>query len=276
MLRGLLTAAVLLAGGSAAAQQDTTLADIRQDLAVLSVELRNLRAELNTTGGPAPVGGATALDRINAIESALQQITAKAEQLEFRIGRVVQDGTNRIGDLRFRLCELEPGCDIATLGATDPLGGDAVPAAPAAVRPAQPATDTAQFQGELAVSEEADFRTAQQALEGGDYTGAQTLFSQFRETYPMGPLEPAALVGEGRALEAQGDTREAARRFLSAYSGFPDAAIAPEALWRLGDTLAALGSVSEACVTLAEVARLYPGSEAVTDAEASRNELGCQ
>lgn len=277
MLRGMVFGICLLAGGMAAAQQEQTLADIKQDLAVLTVELRKLRSELNTTGSPALGVGGSALDRITAIEGELQRVTAKAEELEFRIGRVVQDGSNRIGDLKFRICELEPGCDIGKLGETDPLGGDAVPAAPVVAQPATPpATDALPFDGELAISEEADFRAALDALDAGDYAGAELLFAQFRETYPMGPLEPAALVGEGRALEGVGDSREAARRYLSAYSGFPDSAIAPEALWRLGDAIAALGSIDDACITLGEVSVRYPGSDAVSQAEASRQKLGCQ
>ncbi|MBV7394295.1 tol-pal system protein YbgF [Mameliella sediminis] len=276
MLRALVFGSCLLAGGMAAAQQGETLADVRQDLAVLTVELRKLRSELNTTGAPSVSIGGSALDRITAIERELQRLTAKTEELEFRLGRVVEDGTNRIGDLKFRLCELEPGCDIGKLAETDPLGGGAVPSVTPAQPAPAPATDALPFDGELAVSEEADFRAALKALEEGDYSGAELLFAQFRETYPMGPLEPAALVGEGRALEAQGDTREAARRYLSAYSGFPDAGVAPEALWRLGDALAALGSVSEACITLGEVAARYPGSDAVAQAAASRQKLNCQ
>lgn len=276
MFRGLLIAALVLGGGPATAQQMDTLADIRQDLSVLTVELRKLRAELNTTGGPTVVGGGTALDRINAIERELQRVTAKTEQLEYTIGLVVQDGTNRIGDLKFRLCELEPGCDIAALGRTDPLGGDAAPTITSPVAAPPPATDAMPFVGELAVSEEADFRAALEALETGDYAGAEMLFAQFRETYPMGPLEPAALIGEGRALEALGDTREAARRYLDAYSNFPETSVAPEALWRLGVSLGVLGSIPEACVTLAEVGRRFPGAAAVSQAQSSRNELGCQ
>ena len=278
MLRGLVfgpcLCLCLMVGSGVAAQQGDTLADIKQDLAVLTVELRKLRSEMNTTGAPALAIGGSPLDRITAIEGELQRVTAKTEELEFRIGRVVKDGTNRIGDLQFRLCELEPGCDIGQLGASDPLGGDAVPTVRAQPAPA-PATDALPFEGELAVSEEADFRAALDALDAGDFSGAALLFAQFRETYPLGPLEPAALIGEGRALEGLGDTREAARRYLSAYSGFPDAPIAPEALWRLGDALAALGSVNEACITLGEVGARYPGSDAVAQAETSRLNLGC-
>lgn len=276
MLRGLVFGACLLAGGVASAQQEQTLADIKQNLAVLTVELRNLRSELNTTGGPGVAVGGAPLDRIDAIESELQRMTAKVEQLEFRIGQVVQDGANRIGDLQFRICELEPGCDIANVGRADPLGGDAVPRPKAAVLAPDPATDVLPFQGQLAVSEEADYRAALDAFQQGDTAGASLLFEQFRDNYPGSPLTAAALVGEGQALSAQGDTREAARRFLNAYSNFPDSQVAPEALFRLGRALGALGSRREACITLAEVARRYPGSAAVADAEGSLADLGCQ
>lgn len=261
---------------AAPAQTTETLADIRQDLTVLFVEMQRLRQELNTTGSPTVALPDGTLDRIAAIEAELQRITAKAEELEFRIARVVEDGTNRLGDLEFRLCEVEPDCDFSQLGVTPRLGGDAVPDPVAPAVAPSPGTDSGPLgSGELAVSEEADFRAAQDAFDAGDYAGAARLFGVFRETYPQGPLEAAALVGEGRALGAAGDIRESARRFLQAYSDYPDAPVAPEALWRLGVQLGALGSVAEACVTLAEVGLRYPASEFVAQAADSRAALGC-
>ena len=273
----LIGAVFLWAGaGQAPAQQGETLADIRQDLVVLQVELGRLKQELNTTGGVSAGLGGTALDRIATIEAELQRITAKAEELEFRLDRIVSDGTNRLGDLEFRLCDLDPACDIGTLTVTDPIGGAAAVADRPAPTPAQSAaSDALVFDGQLAVSEEADFAEARAALEGGDASGAAQLFAQFRETYPGSPLEALALIGEGRAWAEQGDTREAARRFLQAYSGYPDAPAAPEALWRLGVALAALDSLTEACVALAEVGNRYAGSDFVGRAEASRTELAC-
>ena len=273
----LIGAVFLWAGaGQAPAQQGETLADIRQDLVVLQVELGRLKQELNTTGGVSAGLGGTALDRIATIEAELQRITAKAEELEFRLDRIVSDGTNRLGDLEFRLCDRDPACDIGTLKVTDPIGGAAAVADRPAPTPAQSAaSDALVFDGQLAVSEEADFAEARAALEGGDASGAAQLFAQFRETYPGSPLEALALIGEGRAWAEQGDTREAARRFLQAYSGYPDAPAAPEALWRLGVALAALDSLTEACVTLAEVGNRYAGSDFVGRAEASRTELAC-
>lgn len=261
--------------GAAQAQSTQTLADIRQDISVMQVEIARLKQELNTTGSGNTLTGGSALDRVNAIETALQRMTAKTEGLELRINRIVKDGTNRLGDLEFRVCEVEPGCDIGTLGQTAPIGGEEV-ASIAPVDPIPSGSDALPVEGELAISEEADFRAAQDALNAQDFAGAAQLFALFRENYPQGPLEAASLLGEGRALDGQGDTREAARRYLQAYSGYPDAKVAPEALWRLGTSLAALGSTPEACVTLAEVSGRYPASEFVIKAASSMADLSCQ
>ena len=56
-----------------------------------------------TGAAPAGVAGGDALQRMDAIEAALAQLTSKTEALEFRVNQVVTDGTNRIGDMEFRL-----------------------------------------------------------------------------------------------------------------------------------------------------------------------------
>ena len=266
---------MIFCAGGLPAQQADTLADIRQDLAVLTTELQRLQAEMGTSGDTGVTISGSVLDRITSIESELQRVTAKTEELGFRIEQVVKDGTNRLGDLEFRLCELEAGCDIGSLGQTAPLGGQAAAqtSPPAPATPVQSALPTGGVQ--LAMSEETDFRAAQEALAAGNHRDAAEKFATFRITYPQGPLEPAALLGEGRALKALGDTREAARRFLDAYSGYPEAEVAPEALWRLGVALADLGSVPEACVTLQEVSGRYPGAEVVEQAQAALAQLTC-
>jgi len=272
---GLLTFAVLIALRAApvAAQQDQTLADIRQELTVLYVEIQKLKRELSTTGAPqVAVGGGSVLERVGAIESELQRLTAETEQLEYRIGRIVEDGTNRIGDLEFRLVELEGG-DLSKLGETTTLGGDTgagTPAAPAA--PAQPADDGGT---ELAMGEQADFDAANTALQEADYAAAAERFAAFNEAYPGSPLAARALLGRGRALDGLGDTREAARAYLSAFTSDDSGPTAPEALYELGAALGRLGQVDQACVTLGEVGLRFPQAEAVALARQEMAALGC-
>lgn len=249
------------------AQDTQTLADIRQELNVLYVEMQRLKQELSTTGSPGvQVAGVTVLDRLNAIEGELQRLTARTEELEFRVDSIVQDGTNRIGDLEFRLVELEGG-DVTQLGETTTLGGDVAPSA------VQPTASTPQTQ--LAVGEEADFQAAQAAVAAGEHARAVTLLEGFNQTYPGSPLAAQASLLRGQSLNELGDTREAARAFLESYSTAPEGVVASEAVFELGRALGRLGKTSEACVTLGEVANRYPGTAAVQSAQAEMATLGC-
>ncbi|MEL7127616.1 MAG: tol-pal system protein YbgF [Pseudomonadota bacterium] len=264
-----LVAALALPAPGAVAQDADTLADIRQEMTVLYVEVQRLRRELSTTGGASTnLAGAGALDRLNAIEAELQRLTSKTEELEFRINSVVTDGTNRIGDLEFRLCELEAGCDIAALGDTPRLGGGDVPATPTIAPSPQPET-------QLAEQERADFERAQEALASGDFRAAADQFETFNATYPGSPLQIEAELRRGEALEGLGDVRQGARAYLSAFSLDQQGPNAAEALFRLGAALGRLGQTQEACVTLGEVGLRFPAAEAVADAQASMQNFGC-
>lgn len=248
-----------------------SLADIRQELSMLYVEVQKLKTELSTTGSANVASGAGGLnERMATLEGELSRLTGLTEQLEFRINSIVKDGTNRIGDLEFRLVELEGG-DISQLGETTTLGGGEVPVAPIAPpEPSQPVTT------ELAVSEREDFEAAGAALEAQQYAEAAALYQSFIENYPGGPLTAEAHFQRGEALTGQGDVKSAARSYLNAFSGAPNSDRAPDALFRLGHALGELGQVSEACATLAEVGKRFPGTPAVEDANASRSNLGCQ
>ncbi|MDW4499503.1 tol-pal system protein YbgF [Sulfitobacter sp. D35] len=260
--------------------QDETLADIRQELNVLYVEVQKLKRELSTTGAPGvSTAGNSVIERVSAMESELQRLTSKAEELEFRINSIVEDGTNRIGDLEFRLVELEGG-DVSSLGETTTLGGEAAQSgaaagnAPAATPP--PATQPAAPGGaQLAVGEETDFKAAQESLAAGNYQQAANQFADFTQTYPGGPLGPAAELGRGTALENLGDSREAARAYLASFSADPTGQTAPEALFRLGRALGALGQTQEACVTLGEVGVRFPNAPEAQQAASQRGTLGC-
>ncbi|MEM0937474.1 MAG: tol-pal system protein YbgF [Pseudomonadota bacterium] len=269
---GLLGAVCALSFGAAPALSQVadgqTLADIRQDLSVLFVEVQRLNRELSTTGAATTgVAGTTVLERVDVIEQQLQRLTALTEELDFRIQSVVRDGTNRIGDLEFRLCELEPGCDFASLGETPSLGGVAPAAAPTpAPSPSGP---------QLAVGEQADFDRARTALEQGRHSEAAELFAQHSQTYPGGPLTGEANFLRGEALAALGETAPAARAYLEAFSQAPESDRAPQALLKLGQSLALLGQTQDACVTLGEVQVRFPGSGEASAAAADLSRLGC-
>jgi tol-pal system protein YbgF len=266
-----LIVALTVGAPMAAMAQDQSLADIRQQLTILYVDLQRLRTELSTTGAlTTGTAGNTPLDRLNEIEASLQGLTSKTEELEFRINRITVDGTNRVGDLEFRLCELEASCDIASLGDTPSLGGvdsaDSVPTAQTAPISNGPA---------LAVGEAADFERAQEALASGDFRGAADQLATFSTSYPGSPIGAQAAYLRGQALEGLGEMTNAARAYLEAFSTNPEGDKAPEALFKLGFSLGAIGQTQDACVTLGEVGVRFPSAPAANDAASAMANLGC-
>ena len=274
MGRALRLALFLVVAALPAAAQDRqqTMADIKQQLEVMKVELLTLQRELSTTGAVnAPQSGGSVLDRVNAMQSELMRLTGKIEELENRIDRVVRDGTNRIGTLEYRLTELAGG-DLSSIPPIEPLGGEepgsAVVTAPTPAPSAQG--------GATAVGEQADFDRAKQAYDAGSYAEAAAQFQTFTQTYTAGPLYSEAHFWRGEALSQQGDTSGAARAYLDSFSGAPSGTMAGPALFKLGQSLGQLGQTQEACVTLSEVGTRFPGSPAANDAAAARQNLGCQ
>jgi tol-pal system protein YbgF len=271
-----LLAALAVAAPAAAQDRAQTLADIRQELSVLWVEVQNLRRELSTTGGPqANLQGTSIPDRVNSIEAELSRLTARTEELSNRIDRIVADGTNRIGDLEFRLVELEGG-DVSRLGETSTLGGGAMPSVAApALPPPMPAQPGGGSGPELAMGERADFERGKGALDRGEFELAAAELARFTATYPGSPLSGEANFWRGEALSALGDSSGAARAYLDSFSGDPQGMMAADALLQLGLALDRLGQRQEGCVMLGEVTVRFPSSAASVEAQAARGSMGC-
>ena len=106
------------------AQDEQTLMDIRQELEFVYAEIVSLKRDLSTTGNALQtVNNGPALQRIDMLEAEVRRITGQIEAKQNWIKRIVTEGTKRVGDLEFRLCELEVGCDIGSLDRIAPLGG---------------------------------------------------------------------------------------------------------------------------------------------------------
>ncbi len=271
----ILTATLALTAPAHAQDKAATLADVRQELSVLYVELQKLKRELSTTGSAGQLNtSGSVLDRVGSIESELQRLTARSEEMQLRIDRVVTDGTNRVGDLEFRLVELEGG-DTSKLGETSTLGGGDMPQSGGASM-IEPADTSAVPSEPLAVGEKADFDAAEAAMTAGDNADAAQKYASFVETYPGSPLAARAYLARGKALEAGGDMKQAAKSYLDGFSANKAGPDAPDALFRLGRALGQLGQRDAACQTLSEVETRFAGSVPANEARGEMQTLACQ
>ncbi len=228
------TLSVALLVGPVAAQT-LTLADIRGDLSILSQQLEALREELSPTGntGLSPRDAASILVQVGEVRADLEQAIGRVQALEIKVQKVVDDGTTRIGDIEFRLTELEGG-DPTLLGTPAPLGG-------------------VEAESDVLTIERQAFNAAKKALADGDGGKAAALLTSFLNNFPDGPLTSEARYLQGQGLAMTGDFQNAARSYLSGFSGAPDSAFAPLSLFGLSKSLYELGQGEQACLTLAEI-----------------------
>jgi tol-pal system protein YbgF len=268
-------AALLLAAAAACATPAAaqTVADIKAELTVLDGQIQQLRDELVRSGaaGGLPSDPATALTRLDQLQAELRRLTDRVDVLTNDIRRIVDDASNKIGDIEFRLTELEGGDTSLVAKPAPPLGGGLTGPRP---RPVSPVV-APEGAGQLAATEQSDFDAAVAAADAGDTARATELLTRFLETYPSGPLSTEAQYRLGEARAAEGDWGGAARSFLDAFSGAPQGPLAPRALYRLADALAQRGQVEQACLTLNEVDVRYPGSVVAGEVAIKRQGLNC-
>ena len=95
-------------------------------------------------------------------------------------------------------------------------------------------------------------------MERKDYALAEQTMRNFAQKYPTDPLVADSQYWLGESLFQQQQYRDAAESFLAVSTKYETTSRAPEALLRLGQSLAALGEKEAACASLGEVLRKYP------------------
>ena len=91
-----------------------------------------------------------------------------------------------------------------------------------------------------------------------DYALAESGFREFIQRFPGDRLASDAHYWLGESMFQRQRFRDAAETFLNVSTKYETAARAPDALLRLGQSLAALGEKEAACASFAEVLRKYP------------------
>ena len=228
--------------------------------------------------------------RLDRLEAQIRQLTGTVEQLQFRNQQLEQHVRRPQEDTEFRLQELgsKSGARPSARSPTPPLTsapaststvkrGDAFDPSQNPGAPGAPQTlgtiagrdhDTAAAANPVVASAPAgqtpkdDFDIAYSFMVRKDYALAEDGFRGFLKRYPNDKLTPEASYWFGESMFQRQRYREAAEAFLSVSTKHESSPKAPDALFRLGQSLAALGEKEAACASLGEVTRKFPRASA--------------
>jgi len=183
-------------------------------------------------------------NRIDALQTELRTMRGEVEVLQNNSEGGKSQSRALYGDLEKRVAALE------TLGGVS--GGGAPGSAAGSAMPPQPA----------AGGEQAAYDAAFSALKGADYPKAIAGFKGFVASYPDSPLASNAQYWLGEAYYVNHEYPNAITAFQQVTVKWPDSRKAPDAAVKIGFTQSALGKNGDARVTLEDVVRRYPGTEA--------------
>jgi len=233
--------------------------DLLYRLDVISAEIADIRAQL---GGSVqqPARPSVGTGEVGALEDEVRRLTAKVERLENQIRQLNSQTSNKLGDIEFRLNDLE---GVPNDGAgTQPLIQD---------NGAQVETPTAA----LSVSEQGDLDRAVSDVNQGRFDQAEDRLRQFLNSYPGSPLRGEAWFWLGESQFVRGNLADSARSYLNGYQEDRTGRRAAGNLLKLGTSLGRLGQLNEACSTLGEVRRQFPNSPEAGRADAEADNLTC-
>jgi tol-pal system protein YbgF len=228
--------------------------------------------------------------RLDQMENQIRQLTGAIEQLQFRnqqlegqLRRMQEDS-----DYRFQELGSKGGARPAArhgpavappTGAVpgrrgdvfDPTQNPNAPGAPQtlgsniASAPMDPTLRQPQAPpavGAVPSSPKEEFAFAYSHMARRDYAVAEESFRAFLLKHPSDKLSSEAAYWLGESLFQRQKFRDAAEAFLNVSTKYETSAKAPDALFRLGQSLAALGEKEAACASLGEVVRKFPKTSA--------------
>jgi tol-pal system protein YbgF len=183
--------------------------------------------------------------RIDTLQADLRTIRGEVELLQNQSEGGKNQSRALYGDLEKRLAALE------TLGG---VGGGGVPSTGGPPSGAGAAVGGG--------GEQAMYDMAFNALKSSDFPKAINGFKSFVSAYPSSPLASNAQYWLGEAYYVTREYPSAIAAFQKVTTDWPDSRKVPDAMVKIGFTQAALGKNGDAKITLEDVVRRFPGSEA--------------
>jgi len=192
------------------------ISEIRLELAEnkASIVKEAIEASENIVASGIKKSAGSVLYRLDAIEEEMRNLTGIIEELQFYTKNIAFDATNRIGDLEFRITELEGG-DLSLLGNSRVIGGS---------------VKTSNTNAELAITEKSNYDNALKLLNENNYELALLEFDKLIKAFPNGPLTVAAHYSKGDAFIGLTAWDQGINSYVESFSLEPNGKYAQKAL----------------------------------------------
>jgi len=207
------------------------------------------------------------LNRVTQMQSEVQALRNQVEQLQNENAQLKQQAKDQYIDLDSRLQRMEAGG--ADSGATPPPSAANPPPRTApgtSPRPpisgSRPPSPNAVDLDARALNGQGAYDIALSALRQGDYVESARSFQAFLADYPNAPLAPNAWYWLGESYYATQNYPIALRSFDTLLSNFPDSPKAPDAMLKKGYCQIEMGDAGAGRQTLNRVINEFPGSDA--------------
>ena len=233
----------------------------------LSLAERVSKLETQAAGANAQQTQMEILQRLNDLQTEVQQLRAQAEQQSFELEQLKKRGRDQYLDLDSRVQQLSgqgatpsnpssmngtPVSEPLDSGAfTTPERSDTA-ALPPVVEPEAIAAPP------ISNNERADYDLAFDALKRGQYVEASKKFSEFLSKYPDGEFADNATYWLGESYYVTQKYAVALKTFQGVLAKFPQSKKAPDSLLKVGYCHYQLGDNAKAAATLKSVMERYP------------------
>lgn len=237
--------------------------------------------------------------QVNDLQETVRRLTGQVEQLDHRLN----DSNARIDrmqkDFDYKLCTMtaqQLGEDVSSLpcaggGAASPSASVAPNNAPRLAPPPgvlgtipsnQPlplaAPGSPDAGGPAPSDTKPQFDAAMNLLSKAQYDEARAAFRNYADSYPKDALAPQAVYWVGDIAYVQKDYPNAARAFAEGIKKYGSSPRAPESMLKLGQSLVAMNQKQEGCTTLGALPGKYPQASpnVLAQAKSARKAAGCR
>ena len=203
------------------------------------------------------------LNRLTQLQSEVQDLRNQIEQLQNDNEQLKQRNREQYVDLDTRLQRLEGGGAGASAPAQQATGPMATAATDNASKPVVPSTPALS-----PADEQSLYATAFDALKHSDYVASARGFKAYLQGFPQGGLAPNAWYWLGESYYVTQNYQVAQQAFESLLKQFPDSGKAADALLKKGYCQLEMKQFEPGRLTLQQVSKDYPGTDAARLAQA--------